>query len=180
MIRERKVRKNIVMEKKIYLDLDGVLADFDRGVLELCKMKAASQNGKRDVKYDDLMWQRIRMTDHFYDRLELMPGAKMMFDQIFSRYGEQCEILTGIPKPERGIVNAGQDKINWVKRCLSDKVKINIVLRKEKLQYCSGQNSILIDDRERTIQDWRKAGGIGILHTSAEDTLRQLRDLELL
>ena len=58
-------------------------------------MKASLQNGKRDIKYDDLMWQKIHITDHFYDRLELMPDAKMMFDQIFRKYGEQCEILTG-------------------------------------------------------------------------------------
>ena len=71
----------------IYLDMDGVLADFERGVQELCHMEALSQNGKRDLKQDDLMWDAIRETDHFYDRLELVPGAKELFNRIYGKYG---------------------------------------------------------------------------------------------
>jgi hypothetical protein len=40
-------------------------------------------------------------------------------------------------------------------------------------------NHILIDDREKSIQPWREAGGIGILHTSAADTISQLQKLGL-
>ena len=165
---------------RIYLDMDGVLADFDRGVNEMCQMKAASQNRDRNPQHDDLMWEKIRETDHFYDRLELMPGAKAMFDRIYEKYGERCEILTGIPKPERGIVTAGPDKITWMKRCLSDRIRVNIVLRKQKLEKCEGPESVLIDDREDTIRDWRNAGGTGILHTSAENTLQEMETLGLL
>ena len=81
---------------------------------------------------------------------------------------------------ERGIITAGEDKIAWTKRNLSEEVKINIVLRKEKLQFCKGPDSVLIDDRAKTIRDWKEAGGIGILHTSPKDTLDQLRALDLL
>ena len=109
-----------------------------------------------------------------------MPGAKEMFDLIYWKYGDQCEILTGVPRPERGIITAGEDKIAWTKRNLSEEVKINIVLRKEKLQFCKGPDSVLIDDRAKTIRDWKEAGGIGILHTSPKDTLDQLRALDLL
>ena len=35
--------------------------------------------------------------------------------------------------------------------------------------------SILIDDREKSIDPWRTKGGIGILHTSAEETIAQLQ-----
>jgi len=35
------------------------------------------------------------------------------------------------------------------------------------------------DDRESNIDQWRAAGGIGILHTSASDTIRQLKKLGL-
>ena len=161
----------------IYLDMDGVLADFDRGVREFCHMESTSQNGKRDAKYDARMWEAIRGVEHFYDRLELMPGAKEMFDAIYGQYGDRCEILTAVPRPERGILTAGQDKIAWTRRLLSDRIRINIVLRKEKLQFCRDGNSVLIDDRERTIRDWRALGGTGILHTSPESTLEQLRKI---
>ena len=166
--------------EKIYLDMDGVLVDFDRGCLELCGMKASSQDGERDPHYDDLMWDAIRKIDRFYEKLELMPGAKEMFGRIWDRYGDRCEILTGIPKPERGILTAGEDKIRWMRRMLSEDVKINIVQRREKLKSCDGSETVLVDDREDTIRDWVKKGGTGILHVSAEETLKKMEELGLL
>ena len=91
--------------KKIYFDMDSVLADFERGVRELCRMEPPSQNDKhRNPADDDEMWRRIKQHEHFYDELELMPGAKEMFDAIYEKYGDKCEILTGIPKAKRGII----------------------------------------------------------------------------
>lgn len=165
---------------KIYFDMDGVLADFDRGVNELCGMQAAPQSGDESAARDDRMWEGIRKVDHFYDRLELMPGAKELFERVYGKYGERCEILTGIPKPKRGIVTAGEDKIAWMKRMLSLDIRVNIVLREEKPRFCSGSESILIDDRESNIREWREMGGTGILHVSPEETLKELEKLGVL
>ena len=165
------------MIEKVFFDMDGVLADFDRGVSELCGIRPLSQNAKhRDPKEDDAMWAKIREVAHFYDKLELMPGAQKMFEEIYGRYGERCEILTGIPKPRRGIQSAGEDKIQWVRRLLSKDIKVNIVLREEKPQYCTGKGCILIDDLKSNIRSWEESGGTGILHVSAEDTLRRLEE----
>ena len=173
--RERKMEA-----EKIYLDMDGVLADFDRGVRELCRMEPQSQNGKRSAKVDDLMWEAIRKIDHFYDRLEPMPGAKEMFDIIYGAYGDRCEILTGIPRPERGLETAAQDKTDWMHRLFAGDVKVNAVCRKDKMQFCSGPEAVLIDDREKTIREWREKGGTGILHVSPEETLNELKQMGIL
>ena len=166
---------------KIYFDIDGVLADFERGVKEFCHLEPLSQNMKqRSHEADEAMWERIRETDHFYDRLELMPGAKKMFDTVYGKYGDRCEILTGIPKEKRGIVTAESDKINWMKRILSDRVVINVCYREEKIQKCTGPDVILIDDMQKNIKEWTEAGGTGILHVSAEQTLKELGELGLL
>ena len=166
--------------RKIYLDMDGVLVDFDRGCRELCGLEPAWQNGERDEERDRLMWQEMRKIDHFYDRLELMPGAKELFDRLWEKYGEKCEILTGIPRKERGIVTAEQDKVSWTRRMLSEAVKVNTVCRKDKQNYCTGPDCVLIDDREKTILEWRELGGTGILHTCAEATTAELEKMGLL
>ena len=163
---------------RIYLDMDGVLADFDRGVAELLHLEPRDQNREFDSAKDDRMWQTMKTVDHFYDRLELMPGAKEMFDRIRERFGDRCEILTGIPREERGIVTAAQDKIAWTRRMLSGQVVIHTVCRKHKQDFCRGPEDVLIDDREKTILEWRAKGGTGILHTSAEETLKKLEELE--
>jgi hypothetical protein len=167
--------------EKIYFDMDGVLADFERGVKEICGVIPPSQNAKHHKPgEDDEMWERIKETKHFYDYLELMPRAKEMFDAVYDKFGDRCEILTGIPKPKRGIANAGEDKTIWVRRLLSKDIVINIVQREEKPQYCKGKGCILIDDMQRNIRDWIAEGGTGIIHTSAEDTLNQLKQLGVL
>ena len=164
----------ITDQARVFFDMDGVLADFDRGVTELCHMTPASQNPGHDDAYDDEMWRRISRIEHYYDRLELMPGAKEMFDTVYAKYGKNCEILTGIPRPHRGILTAGEDKIAWVRRLLSDKIKVNIVYRAEKPQFCTGPHCILIDDLQKNIDEWKATGGSGIVHRSAEETLREL------
>ena len=166
--------------EKIYLDMDGVLADFDRGVRELCGMDPQPQTGKTDPHQDDLMWEAIREVGHFYDKLELMPGAKEMFGRIWDRYGDRCEILTGVPREERGIVDAVPDKIAWSHRLLSKDVKVHTVCRKHKIRFCTGPEAVLVDDREKTIREWRELGGTGILHVSPEETLKELEELGLL
>jgi hypothetical protein len=37
----------------------------------------------------------------------------------------------------------------------------------------------LLTDREDNINQWRDKGGIGIFHTSAADTIKQLKELGL-
>ena len=164
--------------RRIYFDMDGVLADFGRGVRELCHMEPPPQDGPKDL--DEKMWARIRKIGNFYDRLELMPGAKDMFDRIRAQYGDRVEILTGVPKKDKHIPTAGADKTSWVRRLLSEDVKMNIVKREEKQNYCSGDDCILIDDLEKNIREWEAMGGIGIWHKSAKETLAELERLGIL
>lgn len=163
--------------KKIYLDMDGVLADFDRGVRELCGMEPSPQNEGWRPGMDDPMWAKVREIDHYYDKLELMPDAKTMFDTLYEKYGDKCEILTGIPKPKRGILTAGEDKINWAHRLLSRDLVVNIVYREQKPDYCTGKDCILIDDLKKNIEAWEECGGTGILFTNGSDTLKRIEEI---
>ena len=89
-------------------------------------------------------------------------------------------IISGIPKTRRGITTAGQDKINWVRRLLSEDIVVNIVYKEDKPQYCTGEDCILIDDLPANIQAWEKMGGTGIINTGAEDTRGILKEMGLL
>lgn len=160
--------------RKVYIDMDGVLADFERGVQELAGMMPTPINGRRDAGYDDRMWTAIRKVEHFYGRLKPMPEARAMFDAIRAGFGDRCEILTGIPKPRRGILHAREDKLEWVRRLLDKDIVTNVVLREEKPRYCTGRDCVLIDDSERNIFEWESTGGTGILFTGPEETLAAL------
>ena len=167
------------MVEKIYFDMDGVLADFERGFRELCGFEPIKQ-GARDPKKEDLMWESARLVGHFYDKLMPMSGALDMFQKIYEKYGDKCEILTGIPKPRRGITTAGEDKISWVHRYLSKDIVVHIVFREEKKNYAKGKGFILIDDYEKNIREWTEYGSTGILHISAEATIDELKKMGIL
>jgi hypothetical protein len=162
---------------KIYFDMDGVLANFEKGVRELCHIEAYSLNEKRPKGYDDLLWEKVRGVEHFYDRLEILPGAKEMFDAVRKACGDRCEILTGIPKPYKGVPTAAEDKISWMRRLMDRDIVMNIVYRAQKEEYCKGPGDILIDDMKKTIDRWNELGGTGILHVSPEETMKELKKL---
>ena len=165
--------------RNIFFDMDEVLADFSRGVREIVGTEPPPQDGKHKSE-EDKMWAGIRDAGHFYDRLEPVSGAVDLFNELYSKYGDKCEILTAVPKPKRNIPEAGDDKKKWVKRLLSDKVKVNIVTREEKPEFCKGKDCILIDDLPGNIGDWESTGGTGILFTDAESIYNILHELGVL
>ena len=158
----------------VYFDLDGVLADFDNGVRDLCNFEPLPQDSKRPKGYDDILWGNIRAIERFYDKLDLISGAKEMFLEANKMFDGCCEILTGIPKPHRGVLTAKEDKISWVRRNLSDTVQVNVVYREEKINFCKNANCILVDDYYKNIREWSNAGGTGIHHKNARDTMKFL------
>ena len=165
--------------KKIYFDMDGVLADFDRGIADIIGMTPMPQDNTVP-EYDRRLWAGVREAGHYYDMLEKMPDAEKLGTEIYSRYGDKCEILSGVPKPDKGVVTAREDKISWMKRNFPEIKKINLVLKTEKQNFCTGEDCILIDDLAANIERWEKAGGTGILHKSADDTIAKLTELGVL
>ncbi|MCR5337962.1 MAG: hypothetical protein K6E75_05325 [Lachnospiraceae bacterium] len=164
--------------QKIYIDMDGVLADFDEGIRQLCFMEPQPQNAIQSQEYEDEMWDRIRKVGHFYGKLRPVPGAVEMFRKLFETYGDKVEILTGIPRPERGIIDAAADKREWVKRLLSGDVTVHTVRRKDKKNYCKGKDYVLIDDYDKNTGEWAQMGGSVILFTDPEKALRELAEIE--
>ncbi len=164
---------------KIYFDMDGVLADFSKGVLDFCGIVPEGTQDENSEK-DNLMWEEIKKIDHFYAKLDLMPGALEMFERIYGEYGDKCEILTGIPKERRGIKYAAEDKKSWVKKFLSDKITVNAVYKADKKNFAKNGGSILIDDLEKNISEWREAGGTGILFKSVSQVMSELEKLNII
>jgi len=156
--------------KKIYLDMDGVLADFNRALKELCGICPVDQMVSTEED-DERAFTAIRECDHFYRRIEPLPGAKELFCLLYEKYGDRVEILTGVPSARRNIPWAGEDKTIWVREHLSDTVKVNLVRRVEKQNYCFGPEYILIDDFERNIRQWEEQGGTGILFRDAQELI---------
>jgi hypothetical protein len=93
----------------------------------------------------------------------------------------RLEVLTAIPKIGR-IPTAKEDKRKWLDKYFDadfsgyfDAFNIG-PLAEHKQYHCTG-NDILIDDKLRNITQWRDRGGIGIHHTSAEQTLKELQEI---
>ena len=156
--------------------MDGVLADFNRGILELCGRMPVDQSRCTDAE-DDAQWDAVREVSHFYDRLQPMPGALELFNELRENY--DCEILTKIPKKRRGIKNAGEDKIKWVHRLISEDIIVTVVQDEDKKIYCKGAGHVLVDDYDQNINDWNDAGGTGILFTAPEEVMEKIKALDV-
>lgn len=151
----------------IFCDFDGVLVDFERG-FEI-------QYGKKHTDVPEgVMWKIIKNNMAHWEQLPAMPGALQHWAYI-AKYDPS--ILTGCPTSGRQQAEAG--KTIWKTRELGEHVPIITDLSKNKPLHMKAPGDILIDDMQKNIDRWIAAGGVGILHVSAEDTIKQLKALGL-
>ena len=153
----------------IYCDMDGVLCDFDKRFMEF-------SNGIPPSEYESkfgkkAFWELISKKGvGFWVGIPWMSDGKQLWDYI-KPYNPS---LLSAPSSEE---SSRLGKRLWVRNNIPG---TKLILRQaEQKQEFANPNAILIDDRTSNIQQWIDKGGIGILHTSADETIKQLKEYGL-
>ena len=166
-----------IEEPNIYLDMDGVVANFNKRFEDLSGMLPQSYVDKYGLNaFWDLIDEKHKVA--FWRGIEIMPGAEKLVNYV-SKYPYQ--MLTAPSVKKQSIIGKGL----WVK----DKVgtlypsKPKVFYRKAKEKHMVKpeltKNDILIDDRADTIGRWDGAGGTAILYQSADQVINDLKKLGL-
>lgn len=162
----------MVKIRKIYLDMDGVIADFNKGYKELNNMepREAEKNKKFDHFFDEFI------AANKFATLDLMPGARELITYLNHLYLNRSittEILSSTANQER-YDDISRQKMFWLQKH-GISFKPNFVPGKRLKYQFATPDSAIIDDTASVIDDWRKAGGIGIWHKDVATTLAQLK-----
>ena len=153
---------------KIYLDMDGVIADFNKRYKELYKMEPQEAEDKKEFyKFFDSF-----IATKQFATLDLMPDAVTLLNYL-SKLNIPTEILSSTASEKRDADIRAQ-KLMWL-QTHNIGFKVNLVPGKRLKKDFSNANSILIDDTPVNIDQWRREGGVGILHTDALTTIGILK-----
>ena len=150
---------------KIYCDMDGVLTNFESRFEHYSGMHPQDYEKKYGLP---AFWELIdvKIGVKFWIGMDWMPDGKELWDFVKDH---NPTILTGLPIGKW----AAPQKKAWCVNKLGTNIPVITCMSKDKHLYCS-PGDILIDDRESTRKSWEEAGGIFILHTSAEESINQL------
>ncbi len=166
-----KLIKEIVEEPKykIFSDMDGVLTDFEGRFEKYSNGLPPRDYEKKFGK--DKFWELVDGEGvAFWVGMPWMSDGERYWDYI-KDYDTQL-----LSSPSRSNTSRLGKRL-WVRNNMPG-VKLTLAQAYLKKNYAA-PNHILIDDRKSNIDEWRAEGGIGILHTSAADTIQQLKKLGL-
>jgi len=156
----------------VYLDMDGVVADFFGGVEKLYGVshwKQLASDKTKDLRQDVI--DRITGTN-FFETLPKFPTADSLIAMVKKFTGGQFTILTS---PLRGDhENSARWKQAWINQNLEKPDQTIVSGKKEKYAKTNGISNILIDDRPINIQNWESKGGYGILYQANKDPISKV------
>jgi hypothetical protein len=165
-------------EYKLYLDMDGVLVNFDKGNVE------SKQNFKKlMLKYHDKSIETLHdiWMVRFWADLEWLYGGKELWE-ISKKLFNDVFILSsvGTVDPKKGKLSEAGKRL-WVQNNMPDMPQSNVIIvygKENKIPYAN-KFSILVDDMPITIQRWKEKGGYGILHRASnyKKTIEDLEDI---
>ena len=151
------------MRRQIYLDCDGVLADFDKGAEAILGMPP----GRFEKRYNPgLFWKRLAQAPDFFDSLPPMADAYALYEAVKHK---DPIILTGLPRGNW----AEPQKRRWAEAHFPG-VPVITTMAALKREHCHPGDA-LVDDRVKHRKLWEDAGGVFIVHTDARSSIEALR-----
>ena len=162
--------KDLSNESEIYVDMDGVLADFFGAWKKLV--------GKdwREIKDLDGALQRIRDKDDFWLNIPVTPNAMNLLNLVKQLKGKYNILSAPLPNDP----NSEPHKRQWIENNLSQFPPSKVIITSNKSVHATqpdGTPNILIDDFGKNIAKWEAAGGVGFKHKDHkfERTVKNLK-----
>ncbi len=152
----------------IYLDMDGVVADFDEYAY---RMLGVPPSGGI---YSDEIWKQLAANPRIYRDLKKTPEADELVAEckkLCKEFNCDLKFLTAVPKGN-DVPWAFYDKMTWALFFFPDIPVMFGPFSKDKHSHCH-TGDILIDDRKSNIEEWCAAGGFGVMYTK-DLTLEQI------
>ena len=150
------------MARQLYLDCDGVLADFDKGATAVLGQPPRAYEKRHGL---GRFWQELASAPDFYFGLPLLPDAMVLFDAVRHLHPV---ILTGLPRGNW----AADQKVRWAAQHFPG-TRIITTMARDKRDHAK-EGDVLVDDQLRHRHRWEEAGGIFVHHRSAAETIEQL------
>lgn len=171
----------------VYLDMDGVLADFDGGLADRGFFIEREHNRLFKQNVDKSLWTETELKNDlivqgymeetgFFRNLRMLSGA----DKLWVAAGSPV-VLTARPKKEDKGQRVEKEKREWVEEYFGQISENRFIccLRSEKKQYATYLGkfpNILVDDLEWNCSEWKKAGGYAVLYKNAEQAVKDLNE----
>jgi len=152
---------------KIYLDMDGVLCDFEKRFVEVHSI-APDSIGRTFTESPE--WEQFVSWQHF-ETLDWFPGGMELW-QYVSSLGVPLEILSS-SGGHKFYETITEQKTTWLRDNGID-IPINIVPGKRYKRDFARSTHILIDDTDRNVVEFIEAGGIALLHKESTTTIKNL------
>ena len=158
---------------EVYLDLDGVLADFFTEYAKLAGIKSGNYRDIPPAKTDPTL-TKMQGTD-FFNRLPKTQPADQIVAMVVKLFGHYHICSSPL---RNDFENSEKWKKVWIRRELNPQPD-DLIITPNKAKYAKqadGTPNILVDDRGSNISAWEAAGGIGIKYQADEDSLSVLVD----
>lgn len=158
---------------QIFLDCDGVLADFDKFITPYM---GGGTRPDWDWMGNKEFWGRLEHLEDLFGSLDKMPDADELvqgtIDLTWKHGLAMPIILTGKPRLDKYT----QQKLNWRDEHFPH-LEMIVCESKNKRKHMKAPGDIIIDDWEKHMQAWTSVGGRWILHKTAEQSLAELREM---
>lgn len=155
------------MFNKLYLDMDGVLCDFNKRFVEVHSIDPESVRG---TFTDSAAWEQFVAEGHFAT-LDWFPGGKELWSFVCS-LRVPVEILSS-SGGHKFYETIAEQKKTWLRNNGID-IPVNIVPGKRYKKDFAKSTHILVDDTERNVIEFIDAGGLAFLHLDVKNTIRNL------
>lgn len=171
----------------LYLDMDGVQADFftawakwhaDKfGMSHVERYKDIGSREQREQSIAELSAEGPEFIEEFFATLPVLPS----FPALLSFLNQNNIEFTVLSAPLRGMNGPSiAGKRRWLNEHNPGTAGTAIFTgQKERYAVLNGQANVLVDDYKKYIQSWSDRGGIAVLHrdNNLEATLDRLRDI---
>lgn len=157
--------------KKIFVDMDGVLANFEKKWVELYGFDPEMTHKHKTQRKEQF---KDFVKNHEFAVLDPMPDMKVLVDYLNEKWSHvPIEILSSTARDEY-YETLSQQKGLWLRKHDIEWKENFVPGKKHKYKYAE-KGYVLIDDDRQNIEDWNNAGGIGILHRDALTTIALLK-----